>query len=175
MKYASVCGHIRGCSVMFRKMLMMAAVMLGAAAGLSAQTAVEQVIIKYEDTSGARDFIAQGTRMILARRLLMSTQVAPIAKDVDELYILKMQDASQSARTLFENDLNTALKSYEYYGKQPSRNGEVEIYVHYTGPESVDELVIYNPSIYSLNSLYGHFSVQSLLSLDKTSGGDKGE
>ncbi len=152
---------------MLKRIVVILAVMLGAAAGLSAQTAVEKVIIKYEDTSGARYFIAQGARMVLARRLLMSTQVAPIAKDVDELYILKMQDASQSARTMFENDLKAALRSYEYYGKQPSRNGEVDVYIHRGPTGTVDELVIFNPAIDSLNSLSGSFTDSELLALKK--------
>lgn len=153
--------------VMIKRIVVILAVMLGAAAGLSAQTAVEKVIIKYEDTSGARYFIAQGARMVLARRLLQSTQVAPIAKDVEELYILKMQDASQSARTMFENDLKAALRSYEYYGKQPSRNGEVDVYIHRGSTGTVDELVIFNPAIDSLNSLSGSFTDSQLLALKK--------
>ena len=105
--------------------------------------------------------------MVLARRLLMSTQVAPIAKDVEELYILKMQDTSQSARTMFENDLKAALRSYEYYGKQPSRNGEVDVYIHRGQTGTVDELVIFNPAIDSLNSLSGSFTDSELLALKK--------
>ncbi len=152
---------------MLKRIVVILAVMLGAAAGLSAQTAVEKVIINYEDTSGARYFIARGARMVLARRLLMSTQVAPIAQDVDELYILKMQDASQSVRTRFENDLKAVLKSYEYYGKQPSKNGEVDVYIHRDPTGTVDELVIFNPAIDSLNSLSGSFTDSELLALKK--------
>ena len=152
---------------MLKRIVVILTVMLGAAAGLSAQTAVEKVIIKYEDTSGARYFIAQGARMVLARRLLQSTQVAPIAKDVEELYILKMQDASQSVRIRFENDLKAALRSYEYYGKQPSRNGEVDVYIHRDLTGTVDELVIFNPAIDSLNSLSGSFTDSELLALKK--------
>lgn len=135
--------------------------------GLSAQTPVEDVIMKYEDAEGARDFIAKGLKMSLARGLLKSTDVAPVAADVDELYVLKMAGASQSDRLQFVSDLNLALKHYDYYGKQPSKNGEVDVYVHYAGQDSVDELVIYNPAIYSLNSLYGHFTVRELMALVK--------
>ena len=124
-------------------------VMLSTMLSMSAQTPVEKVMIKYEDVQGAKNFVAQGIKMTLARNLLKSTQVAPIASDVDELYIF----------------LKSALKQYDYYGTQPSKNGEVEVYVHHTGPQTVDELVIYNPEIYSLNSLYGHFTVSELLTL----------
>ena len=44
-------------------------IILAAAVSLSAQTAVEKLIVKYEDIRGARYFIAQGAKMILARRL----------------------------------------------------------------------------------------------------------
>ena len=54
-----------------------------ASVGLSAQTPVEKVVLKYEGADGARNFIAQGVSMSLARRFLKSTQVAPIAPDVD--------------------------------------------------------------------------------------------
>lgn len=135
--------------------------------GLQAQTPVEKIVLKYEDADGARNFIAKGMSMTFARRALKSTQVAPIAPDVDELYILKMGNASQNVRQMFARDLSDALKSYEYYGKQPSKNGDVNVYIHKTGPDTVDELVIYNPAIYSLNSLYGHFTVQELMDLEK--------
>ena len=138
-----------------------------AVSGLSAQTPVEKVIIKYEDTPGVRHFIAQGMSMILARKFISSTQVAPIAPDVNALYVLKMGEATDSVRTRFVHDLDQVLKSYEYYGKQPSKNGEVEIYVHHTGPDAVNELVIYNPEIYSLNSLVGNFTVNELLALKR--------
>ena len=157
---------------MFRYVSLILMLMLAAAVRLSAQSAVEKVIVKYEDTDGARYFIAQGPKMILARRLLKSTQVAPVAQDVDELYILKMQTASQSAQERFARDLSLALKSYEYYGKEPSRHGEVDVYImrHAPGSAQIDELVIYNPAIYSLNSLIGHFTASQLLKLENPSG-----
>ena len=157
---------------MFRYVSLILMLMLAAAVRLSAQSAVEKVIVKYEDTDGARYFIAQGPKMILARRLLKSTQVAPVAQDVDELYILKMQSASQSAQEKFARDLSVALKSYEYYGKQPSKNGEVDVYIHRMAPGSfnIDELVIYNPAIYSLNSFVGQFTASQLMKLENPSG-----
>lgn len=157
---------------MFRYVSLILMLMLAAAVRLSAQSAVEKVIVKYEDTDGARYFIAQGPKMILARRLLKSTQVAPVAQDVDELYILKMQSASQSAQEKFVRDLSVALKSYEYYGKQPSKNGEVNVYIHRMAPGSaqIDELVIYNPAIYSLNSFVGQFTASQLMKLENPSG-----
>jgi hypothetical protein len=156
---------------MFRYVSLILMFMLAAAVRLSAQSAVEKVIVKYEDTDGARYFIAQGPKMILARRLLKSTQVAPVAQDVDELYILKMQSTSRSAQEKFTRDLSVALESYEYYGKQPSTNGEVDVYIHRMAPGSsnIDELVIYNPAIYSLNSFVGQFTASQLMKLENPS------
>ena len=152
---------------MFKRLLFILTLLVIASVRLSAQTPVEKLVLKYEDTDGARNFIAQGVSMSLARRFLKSTQVAPIAPDVDQLYILKMKNTSPDIQQMFARDLAAALRSYEYYGKQPSKNGEVNIYIHKTGSDTVDELVIYNPAIYSLNSLYGHFTVQELMNLEK--------
>ena len=134
---------------------------------LYAQTPVEKVIYKYENADGARNFIAQGVRLDLARRLMKTTQLAPIASDVDVLAILKMEGAPQNVRVRFVRDLDDALKSYESYGKQPSKNGEVDVYVLRSGPDTVEELVVYNPAIYSLNSFHGHFTVEELEGLEK--------
>ena len=152
---------------MFKSLLFMLTLLVMASISLSAQTPVEKLVLKYEDTEGARNFIAQGVGMSLARRFLKSTQVAPIAPDVDQLYILKMGNTSPNIQQMFARDLAVALRSYEYYGKQPSNNGEVNIYIHKTGPDTVDELVIYNPDNYLLSSLYGHFTVQELMDLEK--------
>ena len=132
----------------------------------SAQTPVEEVISHYEDVKGARNFIATGGRMAIARSLLRNTEVAPIASEVEKLAVLKMQNAAPSVRVQFVGALDAALKGYEYYGRQATKNGEVDIYVLPSGSDTVSELVIYNPDIYSLNSLYGNFSVQTLLKLD---------
>lgn len=133
-----------------------------------AQTPVEALISKYEDVQGARNFIASGARMALARGLLKKTQVAPIASDVDELAVLKMADAPEHSRDMFASDLKAALKEYDFYGRQETKNGEVDIYILRSTGDYVKELVIYNPSILSLNSLYGTFTEKQLLQLDKS-------
>lgn len=141
--------------------------MLLSALAASAQTPVETVILHYEDVRGARDFIATGGKMAIARSLLRNTEVAPIASEVEKLAVLKMANAAPSVRGEFVDELDEALKKYEYYGQQNTKNGVVDIYVLPSDSETVRELVIYNPSIFSLNSLYGTFSVQTLLQLDK--------
>ena len=152
---------------MLMKKILILFILIVVAGQLSAQTPVESVVMEYQDASGSRKFIAQGMRMSLARSLLKSTPVGPIANDVDKLYILKMEGTPQSVCHAFVTDLDKALESYEYYGKQPSSNGEVSVYVHYSAQETIDELVIYNPAIYSLNCFYGRFTPQQLRALAK--------
>ncbi len=134
---------------------------------MSAQTPIENLIVHYEDVPGARNFIAGGGRMAIARSLLKRTPVAPIASEVEKLSVLKMENVSSAIRKEFVDELDAALRKYEYYGHQETKNGEVDIYVLPSGSETVSELVIYNPAIYSLNSLYGNFSVQTLLKLNQ--------
>ena len=132
-----------------------------------AQTPVENVISHYEDVKGARNFIASGGKMAIARSLLRNTEVAPIASEVEKLAVLKMQNVAPSVKGEFIGALDAALKKYEYYGHQETKNGEVDIYVLPSGSDTVSELVIYNPAICSLNSLYGNFSVATLLKLNQ--------
>ena len=83
---------------------------------MSAQTPVQEVIFKYVGTQGTQNFIAQGFKLDLAKKLMLSTPIAPIASDVDELAILKMQGAAGNIKVRFVHDLDDALKSYESYG-----------------------------------------------------------
>lgn len=152
--------------IMFRKALIFICTFMVAATAV-AQTPVEDVIFKYENVSGARNFIAKGARMVMARALLKNSPVASIASDVNELAILKMENAPQETRTEFADTLMSVLKDYDYYGKQSTKNGIVDIYVLH-GNGFIEELVIYNPGIWSLNSLRGDFTAEQLLELDKS-------
>ena len=104
--------------------------------------------------------------MKLARALIERTNLASIAQNVDELAVLRMEDAAPEARLHFVAELHEILKGYDYYGRHPSKNGEVDVYVQHPQSGLVKELVIYNPAIYSLTSLYGHFTVAELQKLD---------
>lgn len=128
-----------------------------------AQTPVEDVISKYSTVKGSRDFIASGAGMTLARSLIRKTPLACIAPEVEVLEVLKMQNASEADIKHFEEDLMAALKSYEYYGKTDAPKGIVNVYVDKTSDGIVSELVIYNPVIYSVNSLRGNLSAEKLL------------
>ena len=73
----------------------------------------------------------------------------------------------EAAAEEFQKELNAALNSYQYYGKHDSKNGKVDVYVEVPENGYVRELVVYNPAIYTLNSLHGRFTVKSLLELSK--------
>ena len=147
-----------------RKILMiLAALLIWVSA--PAQTPVEELIVRYGEVNGARDFVAKGTRMILVRGLLSNYGLGAIEDDVEELYVLKLANTSELTKKEFLADLKTVLVTYEHYGMVDGKNGLVDVYVRKSGPESVSELVVYNPAIYTLNSLGGTFSVSSLLSL----------
>ena len=147
-----------------RKILMIFAALL-IWAGAAAQTPVEDLIVRYGDMKGVKDFIAKGARMNLVRGFLGNYGLAPIADEVDQLYVMKLGNASYQVREEFHTDFMAAVKTYEYYGKTEGKNGVVDVYVLISGPDTVSELVVYNPEIYVLNSLGGNFSVSSLLSL----------
>lgn len=134
--------------------------------GMRAQTPVEDLIMKYEDVAGAKDFIAQGgAKLALAKNVLRRTPVASLAPDVTEVAVLKMANASSGAKQDFVGDLRKALATYEYHGTHHSSKGNVEVYILMAGKNQADELIIYNPQIYSLNLLHGSFTVESLLEL----------
>lgn len=131
----------------------------------AAQTPVESLIDRYSEVKGARDFIASGGKMNVARSLIRNTQLASIAPDVDVLEVLRMQNASPADIKRFETDLKSALKGYEFYGKDDSPNGTVEIYLMNGSNGTIEELVIYNPEKQALNSLKGRFTKQELMSI----------
>lgn len=135
--------------------------------GNNSYTPVENVIKKYADVKGSRDLIASGNQMTLARSLIRRTPLASVASEVDVLEVLKMQNAAEDKILDFEKDLKTALKSYEYYGQTDTKNGKVDIYLTRENKDTIDELVIYNPAIKSLNSLKGHISASQLLNIYK--------
>lgn len=156
--------HIASGMFMFKRMfVILAAVLVSVCA--NAQTPVEELIQKYDGADGARSFNAHGLSMKLARKMISNTPVGPVASDVTEVAVLKMAGVQPSVQKRFVSDLEKVLKDYKYYGEFPSKNGDVDVYVMYSGPRTVDELVVYNPSVCSLISLYGNFPEDSLLKI----------
>ena len=105
--------------------------------------------------------------MAIARVMMKHTPVAPVAGDVDKVYILKMADASDESLDKFESDLQKVLKSYEYYGTQEEPKGKVDVYVMRSGTSVIKELVVYNPENHTLNSFYGTFPLDALMKMVK--------
>ena len=86
-----------------------------------AATPIEKLIVRYSSANGARDFIAVGRKMAVARSLIRATPMAAIAGEVDELAVLKMGNVSEGERKQFESDLHDALKGYSYHDRNSRR------------------------------------------------------
>lgn len=130
-----------------------------------AQTPVGTLVAKYGNVKGAQDFSAKGGKLNLVRGLIRKSPVGPIADDIEELVILKLTKASSQHKMSFLSDLKSALGGYEYCGTESYGDDTFEIYVLRSGNDMIEDLVIYNPEIYSLNSLRGSIPVSSLESL----------
>ena len=131
------------------------------------QTPVEEVVLEFDSVDGAKGFIAKGgPRLMIARKFLKTTNLASLASDADQIYVLKMGAASQQDKAAFLEALHAALKTYEYHGMHPSKNGEVEAYINRTEDGYISELVLYNPESYVLNVLHGSFPVNALLQIE---------
>ena len=74
-------------------------------AGAAAQTPVEDLIVRYGDMKGVKDFIAKGARMNLVRGFLGNYGLAPIADQVDQLYVMKLGNASSQVREEFHPEI----------------------------------------------------------------------
>ena len=162
---AAVTSASRG--IMYRRIMLLLTALLLTAAHAYAQTPIEKLIIKYGNISGAKEISASGSQMAIARVMMKHTPVAPVAGDVDKVYILKMAGASDESLDKFESDLQKVLKSYEYYGTQEEPKGKVDVYVMRSGTSVIKELVVYNPENHTLNSFYGTFPLDALMKMVK--------
>lgn len=129
------------------------------------QIELKSLVAEYSQVEGAKTITASGVKMAVMRKALKMTPVAPIASEVESVEILKMKNASDQDRSRFESVLNRVLAQYTDCGQHSSPNGPVEVYVLMKNPKLAKELVIYNREIFSLNILYGDFSVESLQEL----------
>lgn len=129
------------------------------------QIELKNLVVEYSQVEGAKTITASGVKMAVMRKALKMTPVAPIASQVESVEILKMKNASAQERSKFESVLNRVLAQYTDCGQHSSPNGPVEVYVLMKDAETAQELVIYNREIFSLNILYGDFSVESLQGL----------
>lgn len=134
----------------------------------SAQSPVETLISSYDDVHGVKTYEMKGMMMTLVRSNIRKSPMKPLADNVEEASILMMKKASDQEKAKFLSSLRAALKSYQFYGKKPGMDGAiVEVYGSPVKNETVSELIIFNPEIYSLFSLRGSYSIAELRALDK--------
>lgn len=142
-------------------------VVLTATSDLFAQTPAETLVEQYKEVKGARNLVARGAVMNMARPMLKKYNVAPIAHKVEEMSVLRMDRVSSEVRLAFLKDMKDALEQYVYAGKSDTPNGVVDAYVHQLSPEVADELVVFNPKLCAFYSLSGEFTREELLNIQK--------
>ena len=119
------------------KNLLISVLMLSVCCSLFAGTPAEDVVEKYKDMKGARNLV------------------------------LRMDKTSPEIRQQFLKDLYEALSKYEYGGKSDTKDGIVDAYVHISGSDVADELVVYNPELCILYSCSGEFTRSELEKIQK--------
>ena len=140
---------------------------LFAAISLWGGTPAQKLVDDYKELKGVRHYSAKGAMMTVARPLMKSYSMAPLAHKVEEMYVLRMDKARPDVQEQFFNDLKKVLSSYIYAGKSDSPHGIVDAYVHVSSPDVADELVVYNPDIMTLYSLIGEFTNEELQKVQK--------
>ena len=130
-------------------------------------TPIADLIRNYKEERGVKKFLADGGKLGIARGFLKRYPVAPLAPDVTELCVLRFQGAPEDIQQAFLNDMREVLKQYQYVGMEDSPQGECEVYLLLTSVDEVEEMVVYNPAIFSLTTLHGPFTAESLLKLSK--------
>lgn len=134
---------------------------------LFAGTPAEELVDKYKEEKGARNLVARGVMIKMARPLMKDYQIAPLAHKVEELSVLRMDKASPEVRQRFHKELYSILNQYMYAGQSVTRNGVVDAYVHLTTPDVADELIVFNPKIDAIYSVSGTFTAAELMSIQK--------
>ena len=103
-----------------KKILMIFAALL-IYAGAAAQTPVEELVVRYGEEKGVKDFVARGARMSLVRGFLGNYGLAPIADEVEQLYVMKLGNASAQVKDDFLADFKAAVKAYEIMARPRAR------------------------------------------------------
>jgi hypothetical protein len=134
---------------------------------LWAGTPAQDMVDKYKEQKGAKYYSAKGALMKMARPLMKSYSMAPLAHKVTEMYVLRMDKVRPETKSKFLYDLKKTLGHYIYAGKSDSPNGVVDAYVHIASTDVADELVVYNPEICTLYSLIGSFTKEELQKVQK--------
>ena len=139
-----------------------------AGASLYAGTPAEDLMLSAMDTKGVQVIEGKGFIMKFARSAIRKTPMSPLADQVTEVTVFKMEHASPDFIQDFTQRLKDVVKSYQFYGIKIGQGGHpVEVDGNYPDNNIVREIVVFNPELYSLFSLRGEYTVDELLSLDK--------
>lgn len=144
------------------------------AGSLYAGTPAEELMLSATETKGVQVIEGKGFIMKFARSAIRKTPMSPLADQVTEVTVCKMEHASSEFIQDFTQKLKEILKTYQYYGIKIGQGGyPVEVYGNYPDNNIVREIVVFNPELYSLFSLRGEYTVDELLSLDKNNAANK--
>ena len=130
-----------------------------------ATTPAQELMQRHSEIKGGRLLEASGSKMVFVRPALKRYTIGPMSDSVDAVMVLNMKKTPQSDRDVFMDDMKEVLRNYRYYGKSGSPDGLIDVYVHMKTEDCVDELLVFNPHTFVLNSLIGNFPVEKLLSL----------
>ncbi len=149
-----------------KRMILISFVIL-AVLDMSAQTPASSLVEKYKGEEGARNFVARGVVMRVARTMMKDYPIAPLSHKVEEVSVLRMDKVDDKVKTQFLDDLHKVVATYMYGGKSDGKHGIVDTYVHLADDDTADELVVYNPGQMSISSLKGNFTIEELRSIQK--------
>ena len=155
--------------LMFDMRLFLIFLTIFAASEIFAATPAQTLIARNGSIKGAKKIEVSGAKMVFARPVLKRYPIGAMSESVDEVYVLNLKKVSPADLNAFMNEMNKVLRSYRYYGKSDSPDGLVDVYVHMKSDDLVDELVIFNPESFVVNSLIGEFPVNELLKIDSKS------
>ena len=154
------------------KRLTSTTILIFATISLFAGTPIEDLMGTTADIKGTQLFEGKGFVMKFARAAIRKTPMKPLADQVTEVTVCKVENAPPDFIKEFTSELREVLKGYQFYGVKPGEDGHpVEAYGNYPDKNIIREIVVYNPDNHNLFSLRGEYTVEDLLSLDKK--GDK--
>ena len=151
----------------YMKKVIIIFVALLATVSLWGGTPAQKLVDDYKERDGVRHYVAKGAMMTVARPLMKSYSIAPLAHKVEEMYVLRVDKADADIQEQFKKELDSVLATYQYAGKSDTTRGIVDAYVHVASPQVADELVVYNPKLMSLYCLIGEFTEEELHKIQK--------
>ena len=125
-------------------------------------------MLSVADAKGVQVIEGKGFIMKFARSAIRKTPMGPLADQVTEVTVCKMEHASPEFIQEYTKKLKDIMKSYQFYGVKIGQGGHpVEVYGNYPDNNIVRELIVFNPELNSSFSLRGEYTVEELLAIDK--------